>query len=218
MTSLDFVIREKFSNYTNEESIDDNFNIILLIDNLEFFQLLQTYFYQNKFKSIFHFNYDAVIFHNNSIPLNLIIQDIRHPVFEVDEITFESLKRMANNKEKFKISITFDNTMALIPIKFLRITTYIAIVIISIIFLWWHLISFNMHYKNFQYIQKILTFILYLKLIITVLLFFYLIVIDADLKSQSPVEEMFLITSAITVNTIYKTLFLFTIILLSHVK
>jgi hypothetical protein len=221
MTSLDMYIKEKLNSNENHiiEFSNTISNIIILIDELEFFQLLQTYFYHNKVsKSNIYFNYDAIIFHNETVRLNLVMQDLSHPVFEADQSTFDSLLKLASLKEKLKISITYDNTFNLIPINFLRFTTSVAIVILSIIFLWWHFISFNSHHKNFQHIQKIFTFILYLKLIITLLLFFYLIVLDADLKSQSPVEEMFLLTTAITVNTIYNTIFLFTIILLSYVR
>ena len=188
-----------------------------MLDNLEFFQLILTYFYNNKFTKIIpNFNYKAVIYHNDSTPLNLIIQDIRHPVFEVDSEAFENLKRFTDIKNKIKISITYDNTSSMMPMKFLQITSYLSVIIMSIYFLWWHFISFQIFRENYTHIQKVLTLILYLKFFITFLLFSYLKLLDSDLNSPNSLDEIFLITCASTANTFYKTLLLFFVVVLSN--
>jgi len=205
-------------NSINISHSEKKLNYILLLDNLEYLQLLQTFIYHNQLgKNFSNLNYDAMIYYNNTVPLNLIIQDIRHPVYESDESVFQSLKRISELKRNFKITIIYDNISVLIPINFLNSTSTFSIFVLIYVFVWWHIISFKIYNTNFSYVQKILTLILYIKSLITILLFIYLSILDRDIATQNIFEEMFLLTSAITASTIYKTVLLFTIILLSDV-
>lgn len=222
-----------FHSFRNDENPSIK-KTILLIEDIILLRDIQSLFYMSqgrwRKKAINNTAYSAIIFNNSSSLLNLIIQDISHPILEADNFTFNEIKKFSqynpqDNKSIFshkyiqtEISLKYDNTHILLPYEYLYTSCYLNIFLITITVIIWIINTFYINKRNSTIIQKILFFVLCIKFLVILLLYIYLKTITQyNLMEEDILFSKVYLETAITIlSSIFRTILTYLIILLSH--
>lgn len=213
--SCDYIKKKK-----NESESD--YGVIFLMNDITQLRYLQNLYYLNINNFRENYDYKGIIYANSTDHLQLVNQDINRPVFETDTETFDQiLAYLKYNDKKFielRINYIYDNTKQLMPVDYLTQMSNLAFFISSVTFIIWH-IRLIYYRKHIMAIQKVLTILPYAKLLISYLLILYLdqsLIYNDKFTLETDFTIIYLDTAITTLNSIYKTVLWFLIILISN--
>jgi hypothetical protein len=232
-----------FKNITDFQSFlkEENDSIkmtILLLEDVNLLRDIQSLFYMShgrwRKRAINNTAYSAIIFNNSTTALNLILQDLNHPVLEANNLTFHEIKKFAQDdsydkessfqnlfsveKIQTEILIKYDNTQILLPFEYIFSSSYLNIFLISIVVIFWNINTFYLNKRNSTIIQKILTLVLTIKFFVIFLLYIYLKTVTQYNLEEDKIlfTKVYLETAVTILSSIYRTILTYLVILLSH--
>jgi hypothetical protein len=224
-------IKEICSNDTSrtakEYDSSDEIGLILLIEDLDLLRNIDIYQKNEgdemKAKT---FKYKAIIYNMDSYEITLVSQNLQRPIFEIKGETFIFLKSLLinNNFGNSHLQITYDNSLSLLSINFVNNSKLMILFFSIIILTWWQIISLVNKNKYLLNMYRVLTALLYVKICINLLIYFYvhfIIHCNNDYSAQSPENELMpniLLTSSVMVGSFYKTLLWIFLLIFSKVN
>jgi hypothetical protein len=214
--------------YFNDLSTFDSFwetntekKYILLLDNLDIVKYIQSKYYVHKVKPSDNFSknkYLAILYNNITSPLTFVTQELNYPIIEINNDVFEKIFNFSNHLEN--ISIKYDNTNILMPFDYLNISSYKILILSTVVFFIMIFNNFYFYYKHLNFLNKLFSGIFFMKYVIVILSYLYFkenslynIIDDENYEMFSIV---YLETSLTILNSVYRTIFFFTILIIAH--
>lgn len=141
------------------------------------------------------------------------------PIFAVSENLYEKLALydIDNEEDNYVIHIFYDLNINTNSLTNLFVVPLICIGLCICTVIWWHCITFKIYSQETTSLQKFLTVLPYLKFLSSLMLIQFISVSMDKISSENILTKIYLDTVLVMINSIYRTLFLFYLIIISYV-
>ena len=183
---------------------------IVIIDDINIARNLQTLYYSGHPKRIL---YKAILYKGKNA--TMVIQDLSRPLLLINDTTFDSLVDYYN-LGNINVVISYNTIYDLLPFNYINLSAFIGIIISLGVIIYWNILNFYTY--NLATLQKVIILLPSFKCTIYFCVFYLLnvkIIKNRNISYDDNLNKMFYDTILSTMNSIYKTLFWFILIMLS---